>query len=269
MEGLAYGNAVIEDLINRDSDLDGILDWEEGLWGTDPAKKETTPGIPDSLAINKLKGKQERNVGTSSQDDQTAEAEENLTETDKFSRELFSTVATLNQSGTIDEVTVEKISSSLAEQIQNSPPRKIYTLADIKIINDNTVAAAQKYKSDLIAIYGKYPTKTQVEDVLTKFVGDGTSVDESVLAELNPIVEQMQKIVDDWVSTGVPSQLAQQHLDAINGMQRLFENVSDIQFYESDPILAIGAVKNYQNNIPLFQSALDARANAVNQKIKY
>ena len=88
--GLAYGNAVIEDLVNRDSDLDGILDWEEGLWGTDPAQAETTPGIPDSVAVNKLKGELGENTGTASQGGQTAEAEENLTETDKFSDEPLS-----------------------------------------------------------------------------------------------------------------------------------------------------------------------------------
>jgi hypothetical protein len=263
-EGLAYGNAVIEDLVNRDSDSDGLLDWEEQLWGTDPSQKETTPGIPDSEAVNKLRGEQATDGESIS-----TQMEENLTETDKFSRELFSTVATLSQNGTIDETTVEKISSSLAERLQNSVPRKVYTWADIKIINDNTVVAIQKYKDTLISIYQKYPAKTQVEDTLEKFVGDGTNINENALKELDPSIEQMQKIVDDWVKTAVPIQLAQQHLDTINGMERLIENVSDIQLYDNDPILAMGAVKNYQNNIPLLQSALDARANAINQKINY
>ncbi|MFH1366042.1 MAG: hypothetical protein ABIG99_01490, partial [Patescibacteria group bacterium] len=42
--GLISSNATIEDLINRDTDKDGVPDWQEGLWGTDPTKKETTPG---------------------------------------------------------------------------------------------------------------------------------------------------------------------------------------------------------------------------------
>ena len=41
--GLTYGNITIKDLVNKDTDGDGILDWEEGLWGTDPTKKENTP----------------------------------------------------------------------------------------------------------------------------------------------------------------------------------------------------------------------------------
>ena len=59
--GLTYGNLTIKDLVNKDTDRDGILDWEEGLWGTDPTKKETTLGTPDKVAIENLK-KQARGV---------------------------------------------------------------------------------------------------------------------------------------------------------------------------------------------------------------
>ena len=47
------GNIPIGNLINKDTDGDGIFDWEEPLWGLDPTKKETTPGIPDGTLVNK------------------------------------------------------------------------------------------------------------------------------------------------------------------------------------------------------------------------
>lgn len=84
--GLVYQSTTIGELVNKDTDGDGIPDWEEKLWGTDPTKKETTPGIPDGLAIQKLKAAQGINETTSS-------GPENLTHTDEFSRELFSTIA--------------------------------------------------------------------------------------------------------------------------------------------------------------------------------
>jgi flagellar basal body-associated protein FliL len=36
--GLTYDNEIVGNLVNRDTDGDGIPDWEEGLWGTDPTK---------------------------------------------------------------------------------------------------------------------------------------------------------------------------------------------------------------------------------------
>lgn len=261
--GLIYGDMTVGDLVNKDTDGDGIPDWEEPLYGLDPTKKETVPGTPDSTTINKLKGEQGLSLDTTK-----TQNTENLTETEKFSRELFSTVTALTQNGAMDQTTVDQISGSLSERIKNSTPRKIYTMADIKIIADNTALSVQKYKNTLISIYKKYPPVAQVDDVLTKFVGDGTTVNESALAELTPIIKQMQKFVEAWAKTAVPVQLAQQHLDVINGFERIIENINDMQFYNSDPIVVIGAVKNYQKNIPLLQSALDAHANAVNQKLK-
>ena len=58
--GLIYGNEILENLITRDTDLDGVLDWEEGLWGTDPTKKDTNDdGVFDGVEIAKLKTAQE------------------------------------------------------------------------------------------------------------------------------------------------------------------------------------------------------------------
>ena len=131
-EGLTYKNEVLQNLVNKDTDLDGVLDWEEGLWGTDPAKKDTNgDGITDNVEIKNLKVAQGKTT-------ETTEDIANLTQTDKFSRELFSTVVALNQAGIINQATIDKLSGSLAEQIKNSPQRKTYKIPDIKIINDSS-----------------------------------------------------------------------------------------------------------------------------------
>jgi hypothetical protein len=255
----------VQDLVNKSTAGDGIPDWEKILYGLDPTKSKTASGIPDSVAISKIIAtNQEANTENVSENNQDAE---NLNKTDQFSKDLFSTVASLNESGNIDQTTIDQVSGSLADEIQNTTPRKVYTLADIKIINNDTTVAIQKYKNTLIGIYEKYPTQTRVEDVLAKFVGDGTTVDESALAGLTPIITQTQEIINGWIKTAVPDQLTQLHLDVINAMERLLENVTDMQLYDNDPIVAIGAIENYQKNIPLLQAALDAHANAVNQKL--
>ena len=55
-------------MINKDTDGDGILDWQENLYGLDPTKKETTPGTPDSTAISKLKALQGDSASKTSED---------------------------------------------------------------------------------------------------------------------------------------------------------------------------------------------------------
>jgi hypothetical protein len=261
-EGLTYSTATIGGLVSRDSDGDGIPDWEENLWGTDPLKRETTPGIPDSSVINKLKAEQ---GGYSLEGEYESE---DLTETDKFSRELFSTIATLSQAGAVDEEVAEKITSSLAEQIQNPTQKKIYTLSDIKITSDDSVTATKKYNDTLDDIIEKkYPIKGNILEILTRFIVDENNVDSSVLAEIEPIIEQRNKIIEAIVQTEVPQALSVLHLDLINALQKYSETLKGLTFFESDPIVTLGAISQFEETVSLMESAVTKLKEAIEEKL--
>lgn len=266
--GLIYSTAVVGDLVNKDTDGDGIPDWEESLWGTDPTKKETTPGIPDSVAISKLKASQGTSAGTTATADQKPE---NLTKTDQFSRELFATVASLNQNGAMDQTTVDKISSSLADHIKNSTPRKIYMLSDIKVTQDNSVASVKKYENAVNSLDNnlkkKYPTKGAVADILKRFIVDQNNIDITVLPELDPFIKQAEEGVNGMLKINVPSDLAQVHLDIINATERLMENESDFQSFDTDPIVAMTGISKYQENMNLYASAFEKYINIMDKKL--
>jgi hypothetical protein len=242
-KGIAYGNLTIEDLINRDTDGDGVPDWEEGLYGLDPTKSETTPGIPDSVALATLKTEWGSGEYATSR---FTEDEENLTETDKFSRELFATIASLSQGEDIDQITIDALGVALAEQIKNSTPQKIYALTDIKIAKEEGAPAMQKYSEALTAIYEKHSTAQGVAEVLEKLVADEDNM--SVLRELDPMIAQIGKIVNELLKLEAPRSVSLLHLDLINVSQRLMENISGMKLMENDPILAIGAVGQYWEN---------------------
>lgn len=263
--GLIYGDATVADLINKDTDLDGVPDWEEPLWGLDPTKKETAPGISDITVVNKLKIEQ----GLSAESgDGESQSTENLTETDKFSRELFSTVATLIQTGAMDQEAVDKISNSLAEHIQNTVPRKVFFLSDIKVIEDASVGAVKKYNDTLDNIVDKqYPISQNATEVFQKFIIDENNVDVNALSELDPIINQRNKIISAIANTNVPRPLASLHLDFLNALQRLSENLSDIKFYDSDAIVALSGISQYNQNTTLLQSAINKLRNAIEQKL--
>lgn len=262
---MTYGSATIGDLVNKDTDGDGVPDWEEPLWGLDPTKKETTPGIPDGVAIEKMKADQGPSAGAAAGNTQ---GPENLTQTDKFSRELFSTVAATTQSGSLDQATVDKISSSLADNIQNSTPRKVFTISDIKVIKDDSVQAVKKYNDMMDSIHAKYPVKGSAIDILQKFLADGNNVDTSALLELDPIIKSIQGIIDGVVKMSVPQSLASLHLDFLNGLERVEENLNDIRLYDSDPIVALSGISQFDQNNTLLESSVTNLKNAINQKLK-
>jgi hypothetical protein len=264
--GLTYGNAIIGDLVNKDTDGDGIPDWEESLRGTDPTKKETTLGIPDSVAIEKLKAQQI--LGTNGQISPGNQNMENLTQTDKFSRDFLATVTTLSQNGEIDQATADKISSSLADNIQNSPQRKIYKFSDIKIIKNDTFAAVKKYADTLSNIYKKNPTKYTILDILQKFSADENNIDVSILSELDPNIKQINSFINGMVKIEVPQSLVILHLDVLNGFQGIVENLNDIKLYETDALVALRGISKYSQNSARLESAISKLTDVLDQKLK-
>lgn len=265
-EGLVYSTAIVQDLVNKDTDGDGVLDWEESLWETDPTKKETTPGTPDSAAISKLKTDQTVQQGESLLKGKSQEME-NLTETDKFSRELFSTVAALNQSGAMDEATADKISNSLAEHIQNASPKKVYTLSDIKISTKDDKVVTRTYSEALGGIEQKYSPNYTVLDVLQKFSVDENNIDSSVLSELDPIIKQIDYTINAMLKINVPQSLATLHLNVINSMEKSMEIVSDLQLYDTDVIVALSAISQYDQNATTLSSDITNLNDGILKKI--
>jgi len=262
---LNTGTATLAEIINKDTDGDGILDWEEGLWGTDPTKKETTPGISDSEAIEKLKAE---NGISAKNTDENENITENLTKTDQFSRELFSTMITLNQNGAVDQATIDKLGSSLAEKMQNPVIRKVFTLSDIEVKNDNSEEAIINYLKTFDDIHKKYPDISYtVLDVLQELMVDEDSVDVTVLIKLDPIIEQNNKIITALIKMDVPQYFSTLHLDLVNSLERLGENAEDMRLFDTDPIVALGGISQYENNLAQLELSLKNFANGLNQKL--
>lgn len=264
-EGLTYKNEILGNLVNKDTDLDGVLDWEEGLWGTDPTKKDTNgDGTPDSVEIEKLKAEKRANEQTNG----INQTPENLTETDKFARELFSTTAALNQSGSMDQAMIEKISNSLAEQINNSTSKKVFLISDIKIKNDSKNKTFQDYINALSALERKYPLQGSVLDILAESMKDNSDINSETLNKLDPIIKEIKNIIDEMLVINVPLELAILHLDTINKFQKLKENLSDIKLIDTDIILAIKAVNQHESSLEELQNSVNKLFLTTKQKLK-
>lgn len=255
------------DLVNKDTDGDTILDWEEILYGLDPTKKETTPGILDNLAIEKLK-MQEGQLGESWLGDKINQSPENLTQTEKFSRELFATVAATSQGGAMDQATIDQLGASLAEKIGNPAVRKVFLISDLNIIRDDSVQAVKNYLETMGKLEAKYPINESVAKILEKFIADENNVNLSALAELDLVIKPLQNGMEEARQMKVPQSLVLLHLDSLNGLERVIENLSDMKLFDTDPILAMGAISQYDKNATLLESAVLKLRNAVIQKLK-
>jgi uncharacterized protein (DUF4213/DUF364 family) len=73
--------------------------------------------------------------------------------------------------------------------------------------------------------------------------------------------------MNGMINTNVPSSIAQVHLDVINAIERTIENMADIQLFNNDPVVAMGAISKYKDNVNSLKSAFDVFANEINKKL--
>ncbi len=250
--GLAFGEEKIGDLVSLDSDQDGVADWEENLWGTDPNVRDTDgDGREDDIAIAKLKAENESGFTPIEGDE-----EEVLTQTDKFSRELFSTVATLTQSGPIDQETVDKLGETLAGQLQNVPIRKVFLASDIKISAKDDKTAITKYNDDLGRLYLIYSKDMYVLDIIQEFIASGEEPDSTILLKLDPIIKQTSAVLSGMAKMEVPISIMPLHLNFMNSLEQNMETLEDIQLFGTDTIIAMSAMSQFEKNSALLEESI-------------
>ena len=140
-------------------------------------------------------------------------------------------------------------------------------MADTKITNDNSKNAVQKYSDALETLYKKYPIKGNVLDILKEATKEDGSLNVNVLAKLNPIIITSQTFMDGMSKITVPRVMSSIHLNVLNALERVVENLKDMKLIDSDVVVALSAVSQYQNNANLLKGALNNLADMVSQKL--
>ena len=206
-------NLTVNQLLQRDLDEDGVTDWEESLWGTDPNKKETFDGILDKIYIEnrrkELGGKEEINAGE-------------LTETEKFAREFFASLAAMKASGEIDDSTINNFSSALGQKIASSPILNQYSEKDIELT-----------KGDELEIAGG------LAEAEKNNVNDNPQ-------ELTRIAKAYKDFAGALLKIPAPRSLLKYHLEIINNANNTGIAVENMAKIATDPLIGISILSQYQ-----------------------
>lgn len=233
-------NQTINDLIQKDSDGDGIPDWEEALWGTDENNSRTFD-MPDSLYIENKKKELniEQNVNITK-----------LTETEKFAREFFSGFTAMTASGEVDQDTINSFSNALGQKIVNPSLINQYTEADIKIdINgDNDPSRKYKYYAEIKALFEGYQKAgigDELDIVNSGLVSFGATATDPY-SQLPIIADAYQGFAEDVMKLVVPSELSMYHLQIANGANNTGISVQNMREIIRDPLVGLEGISQYQ-----------------------
>jgi len=261
--GLKYDSAILGDLLTKDSDNDGLMDWEEELVGTDPHNPDTDGnGVKDGeekLALNEGAAVDLGNSGIS--------GGEEGSQTDQFAKDLVATVAAINQTGNMDAASMNQLATSLTEKIATEPPKKIYQPKDIKIIQDNSIQAIQNYSDAMTVLTPKSVPANSALDIMQNAITQDENLDPTVLAKLDPIISESETMIEGMLKVSVPAEIAPFHLNLINDIERLVENLKNIQMYDTDAVVALTGIGQYTSNTDALTEDVKKLSDVLSQKL--
>lgn len=244
---------IINNIAKKDSDNDGLKNWEEELWGTNPNNPDTDgDGTNDRDEVNSG-----RNPSVAGPDDNLINnnfvektnsnfSDENLTKTDKFAQNLFEKYLSLrrdSQAGLDSEnknfLITSVIEDSLYDEINNK-----YTISDLNVIDNNSETALKKYGNDFISITELYSQDLN-QDELVVFERMLRIENKEDAMYLKKSSEVYNMAIDKLLNIKIPKNLAFVHLDIVNSYNIISNALSDMSSALDDPLRGMNGFAVY------------------------
>lgn len=239
---------------NQDSDGDGLADWEEVLWKTDPLIKDTdSDGITDG---DEVKQKKEELAKTNNElaskiDDQT------LTNTDYIARDLYTTLRANSIQGIVTENAIDYLSELGSDRIKGIFDPITYTKDDIKIVTEDD-ASYSSYLNLINNLATNYPFDLKFASTYLETLNNlETFEGQQKIAEIKT---ETSTIHDLLKNAAVPTSATIPHLELLNAYSSLDEITKNLINFEQDPVLAVSSFAAYEetfNNITVAYNSMN------------
>lgn len=241
---LVVSQVQVKSLLENDTDNDGVRDWEEVLWGTDPTLINTF-GEPDKTYIA---SKKEKNFGSAL----TNTTEE--TSVDALAKEFLATIVSLATSGTLTSDNIDIIAKKYSAEVgqKKGDIKNPYTIANLS--TGGTETQYQKKLTAILAPYIKKNIGNELAIIQSGFSDDGVFTKDTELKTAGALYESLSK---ELLAMQVPTQLKELHLAFLNSTSVLGAILISIGSINTDPISAIVSFSRYNTASTNFVSGLE------------
>lgn len=248
--------------LTKDTDNDGLYDWEELLWKTKQTNPDTDhDGVSDGEEIN-----QNRNPLVPGPNDfLLIGTEENATSTEpdtltfKIGKEfLLKYLSTKNMESLTESQKKEIVNSMLANLVSKKTPVK-YTASDIKISDDNSKENVKKYVNDLGKAFKTFAAieKNEVA-IFLEILEDENNENREKINELKKNKMFYEKAIYEISHLSPPRKYAKIHLDILNNFNNATYAISKMELIYDDPATSLIGMNEYseesKNSVAIFKN---------------
>jgi hypothetical protein len=254
--------ALLQAIATKDSDKDGLPDWQESLYGTDPQNADSFKlGMTDGDAVARglivPKAITDLPSGTSSTNPSPVDslnpslppAPADSTLTAQFAQTFLSLYLSARQANGGQDLSETQL-SDIANQSVETLAASIQPTPDFKSLSDLNVVGSGPDAMNAFA--------ASAEAVLLKNTNDATTTDiaylhsalidgnDSAYAKIASIAKGYRGSAAGLAALPVPQELAEADLLLINTLMRMSELDIDFTRVNEDPLAAILALQQYQ-----------------------
>jgi hypothetical protein len=240
---------VVSDTVEKDTDGDGLKDWEEALWGTDINNPDSDgDGVGDSDQIRKIQAAISGiNLGE-------LPLGEDKTKTGALTRDILTIANALSQAGPLTAESQEAITNEIA--LENKQ-ENVFTLTDITIIEKPTINQTRSY----VTIMKKSVDTVTISEKEVQLIADfEKNMDVNNMSDYTLTGEKFKKERELIRKTPVPEQYISIHLQYINALEGVGSLYSDLGAQEEDPAKALAALLAAQTIFEQYQKVLELMA---------
>jgi hypothetical protein len=224
-------------IIQKDGNNNGIADWEEYLWGLDPNKNG-----PENKEFILAKKKSLIQSG----DILATDDSKIITENEMLSQEFFATIISLQQTGELNEESINSLSDAIGQKIEATPLVDAYSSGDLKIKNDGT-AVNEAYFNAFNALVTKYEDKDIGSELTLISQGLGNN-DPQALYSAKTIAEAYKSFGSELINIPTPKSISSIHLSLANNYNKTAESIEGLTQILTDPIIGMRAILSYKKH---------------------
>jgi hypothetical protein len=224
----------IKDLVQKDSNNNGIPDWEEALWGLDPTKNG------DSNKEFIMSKRQALTQGA----DATPVQSQSTPENQQLAQDFFATIMSLQETGNLDDNSMQAISDAIGQKITATPLPDIYTLAMTK-----TIATTQLARINYLNDYGQLIIKYKNDNIGGELAYVDVALqnnDPGAVALVEKIAASYRSFGKDLMNLSVPESIAPTQVALANDYDKVGQSLGGLTQILTDPVVGMKALINYK-----------------------
>ncbi len=230
----------ISETAQKDTDGDGLSDWEEVLWSTDPTKTDSDgDGVNDYDSVYRLKGAIQEDDTTLTVEDDTS-----LNLTEVASRDLITSYMKTLQTGqnpTLEEQ--DAIASNALETIAPLFPRSTFSKNDLTAVSA-TEENKQQYSTSMEKIVTGISTKVSNETIPLYNLAYGNRGE--AIEELGKVVKEYTIYIEQLKKLPIPEDALDMHTNLIVTLENYMFTLDGFTYFEKDPMRSAISINTIQ-----------------------